>query len=105
MADYIKREDAERALAEQLMYEATTESEYASIDLKDYIEEAEELLADVPSADVEEVVHCKDCKWCKHYKQDEQDCYCCTHACGLYDVDRSEDDYCSYGERKEQEDE
>lgn len=53
----------------------------------------------------EEVVRCKDCKWCKHYEQDEQDCYFCINAYGMYGDDRAEDDYCSYGERKEQEDE
>ena len=53
-----------------------------------------------PAADVVEVVRCKDCE---HYIRGE----CCVKnhkRIFTYDVNihhRREDDYCSYGERKE----
>lgn len=43
----------------------------------------------VPSADVVEVVRCKDCK--KHYKDG---------FCDVFDVRTRAKDYCSYGERR-----
>lgn len=46
-------------------------------------------IGDIPYADVVEVVRCKDCK------------YAMTQDCPM--DEQYEDDYCSYGERKEQE--
>ena len=47
--------------------------------------------------DIVRVVRCKDCKWSDWYEtaKGEQYCYCMeTGAAG-----RTEEDYCSYGER------
>ena len=56
-------------------------------------DEVSELIDNMPSADVVEVVRCKDCKWRN------------KAGCALRIVDDSDkpsdDDYCSYGERKE----
>ena len=48
----------------------------------------------------EEVVRCKDCKWGDWYKtvDGKQLCYCTKTGNG----GRTEDDFCSYGERSEE---
>ena len=82
MSDYIKREDAikelKRAHKKVLGY-----AEEKTLTL------AEEIIDDMPSADVVEVVRCKDCKW-----WDGNDCK--ARDIDVVDVD----DFCSYGERK-----
>lgn len=51
-----------------------------------------ELVKNFPTADVEEVVRCRDCKWYGHV------------GCAIQIVDDSDrpkdDDFCSFGERK-----
>lgn len=80
MNDYIKREDAITKLEEWAVN---------IINPKFIVkEDAICALKDIPSADVVEVVRCKDCKWYK--------------GCFMLEND---DDYCSNGERKEQENE
>ena len=51
MSDIIKREDAIKAVAQDLMYESCIQSEYASDELSDWIEVAKVMLEEVPSAD------------------------------------------------------
>jgi hypothetical protein len=51
MSDLIKREDAIKAVAQDLMYESCVQSEYASDELSDWIEVAKVMLEEVPSAD------------------------------------------------------
>jgi hypothetical protein len=51
MSDLIKREDAIKAVAQDLMYESCVQSEYASDELSDWIEVAKAMLEEVPSAD------------------------------------------------------
>ena len=50
--------------------------------------------ADAPTADVVEVVRCRDCKWL----YDEMDDYCCRSHRGLARI--CENSFCSYGERR-----
>lgn len=54
-------------------------------------------IADIPSADVAEVVRCKDCKWFQPINNGDHG-YCGTpfHGAEVY-----EDDYCSDGERRQ----
>ena len=49
-----------------------------------------------PAADVVEVVRCKDCKHAKEYKNNF---FCCYYPVTPKSV--SSDDFCSYGERKD----
>lgn len=49
-----------------------------------------------PTADVVEVVRCKDCKWWKRMNGDKR--LQCFHSHGL--IRTTENDYCSRGERK-----
>lgn len=62
------------------------------------------MIDDMPTADVVEVVRCKDCKYYKEYIGNKGSammcfCPCCIGGQGK----KSEDDYCSYGERREDE--
>lgn len=58
-----------------------------------------ELLEDTPTADVEEVIRCKDCKYAKKSKTvlGIQDYECLKTDITCLDAD----DFCSYGERKD----
>lgn len=55
-------------------------------------------MANIPAADVAPVVRCKDCTYATLY-EDSEGLYC-TNICGLF-TRVMDDDYCSYGERKE----
>ena len=92
MSDYIKREDAIDACLEETSTKWSTK------------EEAEEgriiasVIESLPSADVVEVVRCKDCK---HHEEllnnNDGNVLCWVHGLDVI-VDRN--GYCSYGERK-----
>lgn len=89
MSEYIKREDAIRAIMEYIRDGCDESDEFidGTYKAKLIIEE------DIPSADVVEVVRCKDCK--------EWDAE--THSCNIrdsYGWDYKPTDYCSYGEKK-----
>ena len=88
MSDYIKREDAIRAYAETLKSDKDTKLI------------AEMILADVPNADVVEVVRCKDCEHHETFLFDDSKVLCWVHDT---DIVVSPTDYCSYGERKDNE--
>ena len=56
-----------------------------------------ELLEDTPAADVVEVVRCKDCKY--REKMTDKYIWCAKHK--VFMEMKSDDDYCSKGERKD----
>lgn len=82
MAEYIEREAAKRLL------------------VSDYAYAAADLLDKVPTADVVEVVRCKDCK---HGEVDDPDnfpdLHYCHEGCGWNNADF----YCKSGERRDKE--
>ena len=86
MADYISRE----ALLEKA-WDADTRVGYVQV------ADVGDILA-APAADVVEVVRCRDCKYRR--KNDENEPYCIAKD-GLSDP--WDDEFCSHGERKEQE--
>ena len=57
----------------------------------------ERAIKEMPTADVVEVVRCKDCK---HLLVDDEGYYYCSDSCGLDGTNL--DDYCSDGERREE---
>lgn len=57
-------------------------------------------ILDEPEADVVEVIRCKDCKY---YDEIYSRCLGVWDISEHLDADVNEDDYCSYGERKENE--
>ncbi len=62
---------------------------------------AKKLVERQPIADVIEVVRCKDCiNWQKDWSVDLYG----SHYCPNVDTRTMEDDYCSYGERKDDKD-
>lgn len=87
MAEYIDREAANLALAEQGF---------------DW-DKAKQALASVPAADVAPVVRCKDCKHFNHKRMEcENEAVSTDHEGGAqYSLNFWLDDFCSYGERKE----
>lgn len=61
-----------------------------------------DVFAEIPSADVAPVVRCRDCKWY------DRKVWCPVAMSGFHEVGMllpHEDDFCSYGERKEENDE
>lgn len=60
---------------------------------------AENVINSLPSADVVEVVRCKNCRWYKtNYIWNGTEVKICAKE--AYEPGRNADDYCSYGERK-----
>ena len=57
----------------------------------------DKMLREFPTADVVEVVRCKDCKYCEHWYADKGRCFL-WHESG---IDVFEDGFCNYGERRE----
>ena len=51
----------------------------------------------IPTADVVEVVRCKDCK---NWEVEEDNGFYCYETCVLSGFNTTCDDYCSYGERR-----
>ena len=84
MKEYIEREEAERVA----MYVAVE---------KDH---AKELIQRIPAADVVEVVRCKDCVC--GYKTQNGQIICKFLEAGNFIPYVKPNDYCSYGERKEE---
>lgn len=86
MSDYIKREDAKQLFMNHL-------GNHFPQSFKEQI--VEKAFEELPlSADVVEVVRCKDCK-----QWDEE-----NHSCNIrdsYGWDYKPTDYCSYGEKKD----
>jgi hypothetical protein len=61
------------------------------------------VLMQAPTANAVEVVRCKDCKFAKHCYGDVFDCTCpiTPWASDEYSIFTNANDYCSYGERRE----
>ena len=98
-SDYIKREDAIKAMAQYLMDMALIDNPEAS----DHIEQwegsiAAPVMSTIKAADVVEVVRCKDCK--HRYYDRERDFYYCRMYYGMGDT--SDNNYCSLGERTDE---
>lgn len=105
MADYIRREDALFALRKA--------ERGGSMTALTRLERAYAEIREMPAADVAEVVRCKDCEHAERYERTDGTAgYYCGHpqntfAYGEY-WDRvfkpvkEADDFCSYGERREE---
>ena len=93
MSRYIDADAVITAIAEFNKYEDELEYPYASDDLEEYKDDARLLIEDAPSI---EIVRCKECKWSKANGT--------YQWCGRLDSTAriTADDFCSYGERREQ---
>lgn len=78
---------------------------YLGKDILDAILAHMDTVAALPAADVVEVVRCKDCKYFNLIDKITEGKYLCDRnklwQPGQYRPYMSENDYCSYGERKE----
>ena len=105
MADYIERQAAIDAF--NRIKNTLKNPETAHYDTLMFYE-IEDVLEDVEPADVVQVVRCKDCKhvYCRIYHGWQEPIYTCTHLRSRWnsnnDLDVNPDDFCSYGERKEE---
>lgn len=90
MTDYIKREDA-------MVAYANNEVDIRQGKFDDYRQYMRNVLRSVESVNTVPVVRCKDCRW----KADTiGESWCDFHEFTIL----SDDDYCSYGERKDDDD-
>jgi len=95
MPEYIDRDMAKEALYK-------TAEEYDEYDKCDRIEiialtNADEILNDIPAADVVVVVRCRECGY--HYKTYSG--WFCSHGVFVNDAVPPDDFYCGYGKRKD----
>ena len=108
MTDYISRQAAIEAVDECTKLKIT--DDFYTV----YTEEMKDVIADIPAADVVEVVRCKDCKHKPNgYTDDDvlrypnfpheesNPCPCQVHEDEWYSWIPNDDFYCSYGERAE----
>lgn len=65
---------------------------------EDILSEIDRTIKEAKPADAVPVVRCKDCKWAEYGKDYEP--YCNHWKSGLY-ANIKDDDFCSYGERRE----
>lgn len=72
------------------------DKEHANTHFINGIESVMEYAEQLPTVDAEVVVRCKDCK---HY--DRGECYHPRHEHHLQSICQEDDDFCSYGERKD----
>lgn len=100
MSEYIKREDAIKAFEQWKEPQVLNEQDDVwnrGIDCC-----INEVKHHVPSADVVEVVRCKDCKrWRSECQLLDVVHDCLVAPCDFNSRDSFENDYCSYGERKD----
>ncbi len=89
MAEYIERAAAVKSVLRMRRPEnSVAQNRMLSIIQKDMLK--------LPAADVAPVVRCRDCK---HY--DRGECYHPRHERHLQSIRQEDDDFCSYGERRE----
>lgn len=73
------------------------DKEHANEHFINGIESVLEYAEQLPTVDAEVVVRCKDCKY-----YDRGECYHPRHERHLQSICQEDDDFCSYGERKEE---
>lgn len=92
MDELITRQGAIEAIARDIPFITFTEDPKRT---------AQRIIGTVPSADAVEVVRCKNCKFSDVYQSDSRGAT--AMYCRAFTFHRmvAEDDYCSYGERRE----
>lgn len=98
MNDYISRESALKAIFDSANRILANERPENDLTIQYLIasSNAIDAVESIPAADVEPVVYCRDCK---HY--DDSSWWKCEFM--LVPASLSEDDFCSFGERREAE--
>lgn len=91
MTEYINREE----IMKFPIRRNNCDNEHGDIRFINGIEVVMEYIEEIPSADVVEVVRCKDCMYKKNAKTNHKGFLICS-ASGMEITD---DDFCSYGEK------
>jgi hypothetical protein len=86
MARYIDADALEKAVMRPSMFDINKEDVVA-------------LIADIPTADVEEVVRCKDCKYYRAYEPPIEDF---DGWCSVNENEYDKEFYCQYGKKSEE---
>lgn len=94
MADYIRREDALHAVQRQ-------RGPNRSFAQNEMLNRVKAEIIRAPAADVAPVVRCKDCKYGDYDSKPDGAMVCLRTKDGFW---RKETDFCSYGERKDSDD-
>ncbi len=96
---YIKLEDLQKFPIRKDHYDKKNGDIRYVFGVEDMLEYAEYL----PTADVVEVVRCRDCKYCieHHYEEEGEKPYV-KLSCKWSEYSHQPNDYCSYGERREE---
>lgn len=96
MTEYIDRQALEVALNHRLSYLI---KEYSVFDhYTTGYSDAVSAVENFPSADAVPVVRCKDCRW----RGREECAMFCRCECGEQHTWETDNDFCSYGERREE---
>lgn len=99
MSRYIDLEELERRIKENVLISGGGNTPY-EVDLLEWCrDECIRQGYAMPTADVVEVVRCRDCRWCEVTNWDGEILYGCDCCGGMNDV--APDFYCSYGERRD----
>ena len=93
MPEYIKRMSA-MTICERYIQHCFETDDNRGQDIADRIFDE---ITEIPTADVVEVVRCKDCKY--YEKWSDRSIFCNKH---IVFMGMNDNDYCSYGELKEQ---
>ncbi len=94
MAEYIKRADAMK-ICQEYSSHCFISNDASGQDIADRIEDD---IVKLPTADVVEVVRCKDCMYCTKAVSIENTYFCVV---GSNATDTTLDNFCSYGERSD----
>ena len=100
MAEYIKRNDVLTKIDE---FVKLNEEHGFSVDVFD-IEMMKKMIKKIPNMDVVPIVRCKDCKYFnnREHQCENMDVHCDLEGGAQYSIGFDVDDFCSYGERKEE---
>ena len=100
MTEYIKRDDV---LAKIDEFVKSNEKHGFSVDVFD-IKMMKKMIKKIPIMDVAPIVRCKDCKYFNHreHQCENMDVHYDLEGGAQYSIGFDVDDFCSYGERKEE---
>lgn len=104
MAEYIEREALLKDISESVVF--TVRGDKPSLEIRG-ANKVINRIKSAPTADVVEVVRCKDCTFSREMDKYEKHLYfdtcvgCTKHSESYYSLIMDSDDFCSYGERKE----
>ena len=100
MTEYIKRDDVLTKIDKLVKL---NEKHGFPVDVFD-IEMMKKMIKKIPAMDVVPIIRCKDCKYFnnREHQCENMDVHCDLEGGAQYSIGFDVDDFCSYGERKEE---